>query len=407
MWGSYGTQTSNSYSGKSTPYVYAHVESRDAINNQSGWSVTDKIAIPTPTLFPTISVSGTYSEDVDNSCASMDVVSSGLTLQPTVPPYVTPVCTKTNSTYSCNFTIDNQNNPCATNSISIGIGGTYSGYNLSWRTGGDCSGAPVTISSSTSTPLYFQYSTTEQTGGWFKVSNASFTNRSTGSRNNIIPYNISAFDSSDSTATHNFSINSAGVINQQSLLNVGANALDTNGKPVYSTPNIYTSGYTQSDDVDYNRYTQYIKSRKGYTAIQNISGITGNGVYLISSSVTIADSTAFDGKNVVLVVDGNGSITISNDFTPTTSVALVAPTITLGGNVTKVNAVLVGKTIDTGTSVNPLKVSGNIVSQDVLTQGRTRSDSKKPSLFVDFEMAKFVDLLPYLSVSTYDWKQIQ
>jgi len=420
-WGNYTTQTtSSSYSGGTT--LYAHVQSRDALDNQSGYDTTSTtVIIPTPALYPTIHIDGPYQEKIVDSgatsCSSMSINEIDLTLQANIPPYVTPICTKTAASYSCNFIIDNQTpaNACVSDSITIGMNGVYSGYSsVGWLSGESCSGTTSTFTLSAgdsrpNIPLFFTYDVTGLEG-WFKVSNASFTNRSATSRNNFIPNHIQAYDSTDDVSTHNFSIKNAGIINQQSLLNVGANSHDSEGNPIYSTPNIYTSGYSQINDVDYEKYTQYVKARKGFTTQALLSDIASDGVYIISSPIVIdaASSTLLSNKKVVLIAEGTNTITITSDFNPTNAaVALVGPTIAIDPSVKNINAILIAGTIQTGESVNELKISGNVVSQNILILKRKRSNPQKPSFFVDFNMKAYIDLLPYLSVSTYDWKQTQ
>jgi hypothetical protein len=62
-WGSYTSQTTSvSYPPQTT--VYAHVQSRDVNDLQSGWSATENVVIPSPSPYPTIHIEGNFSEDV-------------------------------------------------------------------------------------------------------------------------------------------------------------------------------------------------------------------------------------------------------------------------------------------------------------------------------------------------------
>ncbi len=425
-WGNYLSQTTNTaYPGGTV--VYTHVQSRDALNNQSNWnSPATTIIVPSPILYPAIHVNGPlvggYQEKIIDGastvCTAMKINSENLTLQANVPPYVTPICTKDSNSYSCTFTIDNQTpaNACVSNSITVGMSGIYSGYSsVGWLSGNSCTGTPTTLPLNAGdikndVPLFFTYDATGQMG-WFKVSNASFTNRLTAARNNFVPFSVQPYDETDDASTHNFSIKSAGVVSQQSLLNVGANAQDASGNPLYApSPNVYTNGYTQMNDVDFEKYTQYVEARKGLTSVASLAEITGNGVYLVPSSVTV-DATAtalLSNKNVVIITKGANAITINSDFTPANaSVAFVSPTITIDPAVKKINAVLIAGTVQTGNSVNELKISGNLVAQNVIVLQRKRSNPRQPSFYVDVNMKSYIDLLPYLSVSTYDWKQTQ
>lgn len=419
--------------------LYFHVRSRDALNNQSAWSATDSVVIPTPSPYPTIHVSGPLSEDINGSCNPLSLVSS-FTFNPvTVPALgVTPICTNpSSSSYECDFIIDNQKGLCVSPNIEVTMGGTYSGYGtIGWRSGaggGECSGYPVSRSyavgeSDTNIPLYFTYNsilptpiptvtpggptvtptpTTPPAAGWFKLKDTSFNSRLS-ARQNYIPSNIQPYDSSDSTSTHNIFIGTAGLLMQNSQLEPGANALDANGKPIYSQYNWYTDGYSYINDVDYAKYIDYIKGRKTITSISMLSEVS-TGIYSITPDLDIVlDSTIFDSKKTVLVVEGDKNVVISSNFIPANgTVALVAKHIVIEPNVTEIKAILIGKTITTGDSVNALKIDGNVIDEESLTLGRSRSDGSRPSLFVVFNVQMYLDLLPYLSTSTYDWKQIQ
>ena len=407
--------------------LYAHVRSRDTFDQQSAWSPNTSLTIPTPSPYPPIHVSGGFTEDINSTCfANMNINTSSLTLQPTiVPAAVTPVCTHTSTGYDCNLTIDNTQGQCLSNSISAAMSGTYTGYTLGWRVGDVCAGATdtrtLTAGNSYTIPIFFAYNaaptpvgptitpggptpTPALAPGWFKIKDSAFINRQNG-RQNIIPYTLSAYDADDNTSTHHMLIGTAGGLVQGSpSLVVGANAMDAQGAPVYSTPNWYTTGYTQTDDVDASKYINYVESRRTYTSITSLADITTSGVYLSTAPLTISDASIFNGKNVVLIAKGT-SITYTA-LTPTTgSLALVAQSIAIDPTVTTINGILVADTMTLGSGTQGLKVVGNVIVKNPMTIDRSRPDASKPSFFVVMSTSTYVNLLPYFSVSTYDWTQ--
>jgi hypothetical protein len=392
--------------------LYFHVQSRDALDNQSGWTPTTVGAVvPTPSPFPAIHVEGPLIEDISNTCYSgMTIDPNSLTLQPVINPApgVTANCTKTAVKYSCDFTINNQTGLCYGNSIQVQLGGTYPGYGtIGWRAGGACSGA---ISSLTLTPgdppqmavpLFLSYGggSDPTDGNWFKISNSSFNSRKTG-RVDVVPNTYITYDSDD-VMSSNIMINSSGVLVQNSPVTIRA------GSTTYSTNNWYTSGYQYDNDVSYQKYVDYLKARKDYTTITSLSEITGDGIYSITAPVTLT-STQFDGKKVVLVVEGIGATTFGSNFIPTGgSVAVLGKDIVIGDSVTEVDAIVVGEVVSTGVSTSGLKIKGNLIDESAIEIERTQSDARKPSLFVVFDAKTYLDVLPYLSTSTYDWRQIQ
>jgi hypothetical protein len=373
-----------------------------------------------------------------------------ITLEPVISPAlgVTPICTMpTTDSYACNFIIDNQKGNCVSNSITVTMNATYSGYGtIGWRSGtggGECTGTPTSRSynvgdTENNIPIYLAYNTVLPTAmptevpaptvtpggptltptptppfaaGWFKLKDTSFNSRMS-NRQNFIPRTIQSFDTTgdDSIVNHNIMIGNSGLLVQNGALQPGANAYES-GKLSYSTNNWYTDGYTTSNAISVTKYLEYLTSRKGFTTISTLTEITADGVYVFASPSTPITITAgqFDGKNVVLVVQG--TVMIEENFIPTTgSIAVLADTIEINPAVTEIRAIIIGGTVSTGSSdVNALKITGNLVSEAAggLTIGRSRLDGRKPSLFIVFNSQMYIDLLPYLSISTYDWRQVQ
>lgn len=177
-------------------------------------------------------------------------------------------------------------------------------------------------------------------------------------------------------------------------------------------------------------FLQYIKARKKYTTLSSLSGdlseitSSGNGIYYYDPAGTFTITTDYSTQNAdfVLIVDGpvvfNSTGGVFNaDTSQATrpsrrSIAILADSVTFasGSNyMTNANGVFIAATVDTGTRNNVgLKVVGNVVTQS-LTNGRNFNnvDNTKPSFFVVVDLKQYAALLPYLSVSKYDWKQLQ
>ncbi len=439
-WGSYISQeTSSSYIPGTT--LNAHVQSRDVKDNQSAWSSTDTITIPTPSPYPTIHIGGTFMEDINRTCAPMTLVGPVvlnpiISVAPGVTPAVTPSCTTTATDYSCNFTVDNMQGDCVSPNVTILMDGTYTGYGtIGWRSGvgaAQCDGNPIPIAKTVGDPdldkpIYFTYNTIlsltpgptpPNASGWFKLSQTSFNSRQS-SRQNYIPNNIQKFsvsDTDDSVVDRNIMIGSSGLLLQDGKLEPGANS-HINGEVVYSTNNWYTSGYTSTNDINYSKYLEYLKARKDFNIISttplSAASFPTNGIYSVRGLADVTlDPTWFDGKTIVLIIENGKTALFSADFIPPNggSVAILATKIDIDATVKEIDAILIGKTVTTGNSeVDGLKIKGNLIDEDVagLTLGRNRPDATRPSLFVVFDPALYLKMLPYLSTSTYDWRQIQ
>ena len=417
-WGTYTSQTSTSYSPGTT--VYTHVRSRDALNNQSDWSGPESTTIPIPSPYPTIHIEGTFQEDVSGTCTAGFTLgeASSLTFSPVLSPNIgaTASCTNDTTSYDCNITINNTTGLCVDPNTTITLNASYPGYSgAEWRTTPlGCSGTTTNLAVTVgvpepSHPLYFKYNGGDgEGGGWFKLSQTSFSSRMSG-RTNYLPNAMTAYDASDPGASKYMIIGSAGNTVQYNSVVIGV------ATAKYSENNWQATGYQNVNDITYTKYINYIKARKDFitiTEVPSASSFPTSGIYTTTQDVTL-NPTWFDGKNIVLVIQGAGkkAIFTGTDFISTGSLAVLAPVIEIESTVLQVNAILIGQTVSTGSVPNttPLKIVGNLIDEEAngLTIGRSRTDASKPTLFVVFDPKTYFDVLPYLSTSTYDWRQIQ
>ncbi len=377
---------------------------------------------PTPTLYPTIAITGAYQEDVGsgtNICKtpfSPDIAKVTIAVTPAAAPGVTATCAKGASSYSCNITFDNQGTRTVDPSQNLTINASYpgSGYNpVSLRTLNSCTGTndntiPIDVSSPAPTTafnkdLFFKY----ENPNWFKLSTASFD--SVSARDSIIPGNMVQYDVTDDTTDKYLDVKTAGSILSAGVLNIGANP-----GVKYSAGVWYKTPYTLSA-VDPKTYLEYTKSRKGYKQISTLADLDESKVNVYNGgSLSITDATPFNNKKVVVIVTNSdltalGTVGVSTaTFAPTSAATtFIAASITFGSGVTEAQGIFIGNSVDFGTSSSPLKIKGNVISNTAAGINRTVSDNSKPSLFVVFDVAQYMNALPYLSVSTYDWRQLQ
>lgn len=431
--------TTLSYGGGTQ--LYGRVRSRDKVDNISIWSTTaygvETITIPTPSPFPTIYIYGNYIEDTGTTTP---ICSGNMTIDPSLlninlnvsGPGVTPICTPHDTWYECTITVDNINTPCATIDHSVALDGSYGTYEPGeWREQSTCDGDPVpTImvtmgppppgASPTPANIFFPYGSSS--GGWFKQKNTNFYNRKT--RVNTIPNAPLAFDATDDNiASPNnkyLIIGAAGSVLNGGSLSLGANAVNEGGQVSYSASNWSTSSYASSSLFSPSKFTDYAKSRKQYMTITNadLSEVTESGMYYLKDNITLSTGNigAFKDKNVVLFAD-TASITITNNIDNdngdglvlgTGSLGLIANNIIISPSVSEVEAVIVGNNVSIGLGETKLKIKGNLISLDgTFSVSRILNDARYPSLFVVFESKTYINLLPYLSISMYDWKQVQ
>ena len=263
----------------------------------------------------------------------------------------------------------------------------------------DCAGVTPTPTTSTVTP------TPTPTGpvSWKKLKDTSFAGVS--SLNNPVPKTALPYDSSD--PGNPYFIDTS---NGSDPGDVAAQTIDT-GKSDVSSKNWSTQGISFTPQFSVSSFISYVKARKTYTDIttQGLKkGITAdNSIYYIEGNQTISDNGTINQNKIVVIVNGDLTITDSKFNPSPKSVAiLVTGKLILDPAVTELDGIfIVQGLIDTGTAARGLKVVGNLISQNSLVNKRSQSNNNKPSVFIVVDPKYYLDLLPYLSIRTYDWSQ--
>ncbi len=369
--------------------------------------IVNVINPPTPTLYPTIAITGILKESNGVSCTN-NISSNSLSINivPQYPAGVTPVCTQNPSSgnpklsYSCTVTFNNQTaNPIPAQNLTLNA--SASEYQSAYWTNNNVCGAAanntiaVDVAAAVPTTTFNKDIFFNLSGPWIKLRNLSFNGN--GNLNNPIPLTVSSFDSDDNTnryfITHFGS--EVGGVTSASTVNVGTAQTSVN--------NWYMPSYTRQVGFTPSTFFDYVKSRKDYTSVDpasfNLSSVS-SGIYYVSGSITNLSGNA--GNNVVIIVNGN--VTISGDLNTNSGKALAVlatGNITVSNSVSNIFAILAaGGSFDTGTG-SGLKIKGNL-SVTSLTNQRTQSNNSAPSLFIVNDPGAFVALLPYLSISKYD-----
>jgi hypothetical protein len=159
-------------------------------------------------------------------------------------------------------------------------------------------------------------------------------------------------------------------------------------------------------------FLSYVKARKDFKTITDLGEITGSGIYVFNGNVAISSNVTPFNQSYKVVLISTGTVTISaapdNTFTPTGMAAIVASEIDFDSNITEAHGIFVADTIQTGTNATQgLKIVGNLIAQTSLSNNREWPTTSRPSLFIKFDQTKYIDLLPYFSTASYQWRQIQ
>lgn len=240
---------------------------------------------------------------------------------------------------------------------------------------------------------------------WIKLKNTSFI-----SKNNLtsnIPLVPVVYDSDDD-GTANFVISAAGVVAAPAINITGLNSNAKTGSPEYKaiySPNPYS--LTPSS------FLSYIKARKQHKVITSLGQITADGIYIWDGiyplPINDTNKVRFDNYKVVFIATGQVNINTDTGLNPANgSLAIIAPTIAFHNIVEEANGIFIANDITTGSPSNQgLKIIGNLIALESLTNDREWTNGNKPSLFIVFDQEKYIHLLPYLSTANYDWRQIQ
>lgn len=287
---------------------------------------------------------------------------------------------------------DAEPNPCVVTNDGSGVSRTITAY------GYDIAGNGYSI-----VPITYQF-----IGPWYKLKNTSFHKYNVLS--NYIPSTVNAFDGTDTTDRY-LVIGNAGVVTSDTTIDLnGAQATTSDWNKENSTR---TVTFTRDS------FLSYVQSKKNYTTISDsgaadmddLNGaIDENGIYIWGGTNLDFSSVpaALNTKEVIIIVNGTATISVAN-FNPAESVAIVAESMVFSNATTNANGIFYGDTVSFGTGNNPLKITGNVNSAATTNApGRERTDDRfMPSLFIVFNTEIFIDLLPYLSNTSYSWTQLQ
>lgn len=252
-------------------------------------------------------------------------------------------------------------------------------------------------------------------GPWYKLSGASLYKN--GAIDNFIPANPLAFDGTDTTERQLIirgtnPTTQEGVVLPGSYAYLGTGAeLSTNqwGRTYYTRSTTYLSNI--------NSFIEYVKLRKKFKVITDLSQMESDTINLLIGNVTISTPGQIKGSvdNAVLLVQGNITLDINNKFNPSKkSLALIATgNIDIRSQVKEIHGILIANTIDIasdGPTTGELKVIGNLITtSDIDATGlkRVRTEWRQPSLFVQFDPNKYIDLLLFLSTIIQEGRTIE
>lgn len=250
---------------------------------------------------------------------------------------------------------------------------------------------------------------TQDCDPWIKTKNTSFI--SINPLTNLIALLPVPYDADDTTDQY-FVVDKDGVVAAPAIsLDVSNFSLTAKtGNPEYKviyTPNTYSM--TPSN------FLSYVKARKKLETLTSVDEIEANDydkqVLVLTGPITIDDTNKdiFDNRNLVLIINGDLNFNPTT-FNPTSGYIafLTTGTITFANSTTEARGIFVAPNIDLGTTADQgIKIIGNLAALTGLTNNRKWAATSKPSVFIVFDQSYYINLFPYLSTASYQWKQIQ
>jgi hypothetical protein len=246
---------------------------------------------------------------------------------------------------------------------------------------------------------------------WVKLKDAAF--QSKGTVKNSVPSSVQQFTidgvgdpDDDDVSSSYFIIGEPGSVSGPAITpgsNVSSTNWITNSSTAYK-PRIF---------LNKDKILSYIKSRKVFETISSVNDITQDGVYVWNGSLPLILSS-IPSHNFLLIVDDQGSTTgqvnINTDLKPTaTSFAIATSSLHIGPSVKEIYGILIANSVTVDPADNlGLKIKGNLITS-VLNNSRqqTASLNYKPSIFLSLDPQTYLNLLPYISLIKYEWKQLK
>ncbi len=356
----------------------------------AGW-ITDFVP-PTTTITAKCGSSGSFT-------------SSPLECSETVTVRIT--CSDTGSgCYQAYYTNDGGSGTCTIpNSASATYSTSYVEFSLTPDSGNTliCAGSSDHAGNIAESSAKF---TITVAGPWYKLKNASLYKK--GGIDLTIPSLISAFDGTGDDTTDRYLIinntnNTAGVVSSNNTISY------TSSSPFTSSARAWqNASYPFSSQSLISNFYEYVQARKEYKTITSLDDLVQDKINVINlSNLNLTNSSLSKSPVVLVVRNGSsyGNITVTENLTKA-NIAIIANTITFNNSVNSVEGIFIGKNIIVETTTG-LKVKGNLISENKITIPTRTDTPTKPSIFVIFDPTQYINLLPLLSNSKYDYQQIQ
>lgn len=247
---------------------------------------------------------------------------------------------------------------------------------------------------------------------WYKLKDTSF--HKNGNLNDPIPAAINAYDADDTTQAL-VSIGNAGLVTTTGSITTGSGNL--------STPNWRTTVYSPNSTYTPTAFADYVLARKSYVTItdSNSNGIidsnevTSNATNYIVGNYTIDSNSIQSNAPLLLVVRGDLILnTTGAEFNPPDKAMtfVVTGMLKIHSHHDTLNGIFMATNVDLAYDVSntttPLKIKGNLVSQNsVDLKKRIRTDGSKPSFFIMQDYKQVLKILDKVGIRRYTQTELR
>lgn len=263
-------------------------------------------------------------------------------------------------------------------------------------------------------------------------------------RNMEIPENPLPFDRTVSTPLDRAYLvntdddNASGIVTYQST--TGSNLIneqDANDQRVAGNGWFQSVADYPKRNIDIRTFIDYAKSRKELKEITDInspdsdpgdnnivlvtSPVEGGGTVFLNQSTTVAVNYLNNlNKPTVILIDGPLDINVNINALsqPNPLAIIVNGQLSFGPDVTVANAIFIAESVlinsPSGIAARDgLQINGNLIVENQLINNRSRDNGRRAGVLVTKDINMYLaitsseSLLPFLSVSNFEWKSIR
>jgi len=243
---------------------------------------------------------------------------------------------------------------------------------------------------------------------FFKLRDASLSKK--GSVTLTPPLTVLPFDDQDTNERY-LIIGEAGVVGANGSININ---FPPNHDFLLSNKRLQISPYSQNI-IFGRKFMDYAKSRKMTHDINSIAEIKKEMINIITTDELVIEENLSNVAPTVLIVrkrtgEGFGKIVFRSQSgskeTNQENIFFYAGEIEFSKEITSAKGIFFANKVTFNSKTEGFKITGNLISDLEVEIEERKDDYRKPSFFLVFDAKQYLNLLPLISFSKYDWFKI-